>query len=83
MYIIIALFVPRLVSLYLYFFTDWFSGVFHNNLWPILGFLFMPYTMVWYSAVINWYQGNWGTWQIVVLVIAIIADLSSNNSARH
>ena len=77
---IIALFVPRLVALYLYFLTHWFAGVFETDLWPILGFIFMPYSMLWYSAVINWYSAEWGTLQIVVMVIAVIADFSSSKS---
>lgn len=77
MAVIIALFVPRLVALYLWLFTEWFSGVFATSLWPVLGFLFMPYTMLWYSAVVNWYAGRWEFWQWLILAIAIIADLSS------
>ena len=77
---IAALFLPRLVSLYLYFFTTWFSGVFETQIWPILGFVFAPYTMLWYSAVMNWYGGEWGMWQIVILVVAILFDVSSDKS---
>ncbi len=81
MAVIIALFVPRLVAVYLYFFSSWFTGVFETHLWPILGFIVMPYSMLWYSAVVSWYSGEWGLWQISVMIIAIIADLSSNGSA--
>jgi len=83
MFVILALFVPRLVSIYLWFFSDWFPGVFETHLWPILGFLFMPYTTLWYSAVVNWYQGDWGFWQIIVMIIAIVADISSDSSASN
>lgn len=78
--IIFAILLPRAVSAYLYFFTKWFQGAFETALWPILGFIFMPYTMLWYSAVMNWYGGHWGGWQIAVLIIAAAADLSSNKS---
>jgi hypothetical protein len=78
--VLAALFVPRLVAAYLYFFTGWFAGVFETQLWPIAGFIFMPYTMLWYSAVMNWYGGTWDFMQIAVLVVAIIFDLSSNKS---
>jgi hypothetical protein len=78
--VIAGLFVPRLVLIYLYFFTAWFSGVFETQMWPILGFIFMPYTMLWYSAVMNWYGGEWDVLQIVVLVVAIISDVSSGKS---
>lgn len=75
--LIFGLFVPRLVTAILYFFTDWFSGMFGTWIWPVLGFIFMPYTLLWYSVVLNWYGGVWGTWQIVVLVIAAVIDLGS------
>ncbi len=81
MFAIIALFAPRLATVLLWFFTDWFEGVFETQVWPILGFLFMPYTMIWYSAVTNWFGGDWEILQIGILVIAIIADLSSNRGA--
>lgn len=75
--LIIGLFIPRVVIAILYFFSRWFSGVFSTILWPILGFIFMPYTMLWYSVVMNAYGGVWGVLQTVVLVIAIIFDLNS------
>jgi hypothetical protein len=81
MAVIIALFVPRLVAVYLYFFSNWFAGVFETTLWPVLGFVFMPYTMLWYSAVTNWHGGVWGIFQMAIMAVAIIADLSSNGSA--
>lgn len=83
MIVLIALFVPRIAAAYLWLFTNWFSGVFQTQLWPILGFIFMPYTMLWYSAVVNWYGGEWEFLQIAVLIIAVIADLSSNKSATN
>ncbi|RMF56968.1 MAG: hypothetical protein D6746_11750, partial [Bacteroidetes bacterium] len=69
-------FVPRVVIAVLWFFTSWFDGLFHSLLWPILGFLLAPTTLLWYSVVQNVYDGVWGFWQIVVLVIAIMLDLS-------
>ena len=79
--IIFALFVPRLVAAYLYFFTSWFTGVFETQLWPILGFVLMPYSMLWYSAVMNWYGGEWDILQIGVMLIAIFFDLSSGKGS--
>jgi len=46
-------------DLLLYFFTNWFQGLFSNVLFPILGFIFLPTTLLWYSAVQNWFQGEW------------------------
>lgn len=76
-FLAIGIFLPRLAAAILYFFTDWFNGVFDTWLWPIVGFIFAPYTMLWYSVVVNWYDGSWGFWQILFLIIAIFADMTS------
>ncbi len=48
---LLALAAPRLVVFLLWFFTNWFNGLFTSILWPILGFVFLPTTLLWYSAV--------------------------------
>lgn len=72
--LIFALFIPRVVIALLWFFTSWFSPL-QSIILGILGFLFMPYTLLWYAAVLNWYAGEWGPLQIIVLVLAVLADL--------
>lgn len=74
---------PRVASVALYFFTEWFTGVFATWYWPVLGFIFAPYTMLWYSVVAHWYGGEWGTLQLIVLGVAIIADLSSSGKSAR
>lgn len=80
---LVALFVPRIVIAVVWFFTDWFQGVFDSLLWPILGFLFLPTTLLWYSVVQNVYGGTWGTLQIVVAVITVVIDLSPSAGKRR
>jgi hypothetical protein len=80
---ILALATPRLLIVILYFFTTWFSGLFASALWPILGFLFLPTTLLWYSAVVHWFGGVWSLWPIVGLVIAVMMDLSPASSRRR
>lgn len=74
---LVALLFPRVLIVILWFFTEWFSGVFDTLLWPILGFLFLPITMLWYSVVINNYAGQWTTVNIIVMVIAVLFDMGS------
>ena len=62
------------------FVTGWFAGVFHTKGWPILGFIFMPRTMLWYSVVAHWWGGHWGFWQYVLLIIAILGDLGAGKT---
>ncbi len=77
---VLALVTPRLVILLLWFFSNWFQGLFNTVLWPILGFLFLPTTLLWYSVVQHWFGGEWTLWPIVGIVIALMIDVSP---ARH
>ena len=70
----LALATPRLVILALWIATTWFRGLFDFALWPILGFLLAPTTLLWYAAVQHWYDGRWGTWQFVGLLVALVLD---------
>lgn len=82
LFVWIALALPRGVILVLWLFSDWMVGLFDSMLWPVLGFVFLPTTLLWYSGVRNWYGGNWGLWQIVGLVVALALD-TSQSSARN
>ncbi|HEY2162402.1 MAG TPA: hypothetical protein VGH04_00345, partial [Gemmatimonadaceae bacterium] len=74
--VLIALFTPRLVIALLWLFTFWFRGLFTTPLWPVLGFIFLPTTFLWYTAVIRWYNGVWSAVPIIGIVIALMIDLS-------
>ena len=54
----------------------WFNGVFPSIMWPILGFIFLPTTLIWYTAVAHWYDGVWTAWRFVVLIFALAIDVS-------
>ena len=73
---VLALAVPRLVTVVLWLFTPWFRGMFDNWLLPVLGFVFVPTTLLWYSAVQHWFGGHWGPWQIAGVVVAVLIDVS-------
>jgi hypothetical protein len=79
---LLALFTPRVVILLLWFFTTWFTGLFDTLLWPILGFLFLPTTLLWYTAVQHWFAGEWTLWPIVGLVVALAIDVSPAGGRR-
>ena len=74
--LIVALFVPRVVIALLWLFTTWFQGVFDTFIIPVLGFIFLPYTLLWYTVVQNVWAGEWGFWQIIVMAIALVFDLA-------
>ena len=73
----IALVAPRLGMVLLWLFSHWFDGIFNTLLWPILGFIFLPTTLLWYTAVQHWYGGVWsGFVPVAGLIVAILIDLS-------
>ena len=78
----LALIVPRFVIVVLWFLTDWFAGIFDTLLWPVLGFVFLPTSLLWFTAVHHWFEGTWGFWQGVVLVLAILTDMSPAGRRR-
>jgi hypothetical protein len=78
----IALVTPRVLILVLWLFTGWFRGMFHSAFWPVLGFIFLPTTLFWYSAVFNWCGGQWQLPQIIGLIIAVMIDLSPASARR-
>jgi hypothetical protein len=80
---LLALLTPRLLIALLWFFTTWFRGMFDTLLWPILGVVFLPTTLLWYSAVQRWFGGEWTLWPIVGLVIALMIDISPASSRRR
>jgi hypothetical protein len=72
--LVLAMAAPRFVMALLYFFSRWFDGLFPSALWPVLGFIFMPTTLLWWTAVQRWWGGQWTLWPIVGMVIAISID---------
>lgn len=80
---ILALATPRLLVALLWFFSRWFEGVFTSLLWPILGFIFLPTTLLWYTAVQHWFNGQWTLWPIAGLVLALVIDLSPAGGRRR
>jgi hypothetical protein len=80
---ILALATPRLLVALLWFFSRWFEGVFTSVLWPILGFIFLPTTLLWYTAVQHWFHGQWTLWPVVGLVLALMIDISPAGGRRR
>lgn len=81
--VLFALLAPRLVVVILWFLTHWFDGVFNTLLWPALGFVFLPTTLLWYVAVQHWFGGAWTFWPVAGLVIALAIDVSPAGGRRR
>lgn len=59
-----------------------FSGVWSTLLWPILGFLFMPYTTIAYGLAHRYGTGVEGVW-LIVMIIAVVLDLGANGGSAN
>lgn len=79
--ILIGLFVPRFSI-----FLAWLilsPPVVVNLFVTILGFIFLPYTLLWAIAVNYWFSGNWEqVVPIVGLIFTIYLDLLSGASIK-
>lgn len=80
---LIALITPRLVIILVWLFSNWFDRVYDTALWPILGFVFLPTTLLWYTAVQMWWGGEWNLFTIIVLIIALGIDTSPASGKRR
>lgn len=68
---------PRVALVLLFLFKrPWLMGPYEGFVIPLLGFLFLPYTLLWTTYVFNAHGGEWGLWQILILVLAVLFDLS-------
>lgn len=74
---ILGLIFPRLTIALLWLFSGWFKGMFEHWIIPLIGFIFLPFTMLWYSVVMHWFGGTWGMWQILILILAVLFDLGA------
>ena len=73
----------RLCLLGVWFFSDWFNRAFDRPwswLAPLLGLCFAPVTVLYCSAVHNWWGGHWGPFQILGLLVCILIDAGGAGS---
>lgn len=72
---ILALFMPRVIIVLMVLFSDYIGRACGGDiLWPLLGFLFMPLTLLAYAFAMN-SNGSVDGMYLVLLVLAILADL--------
>src|SRR5439155_21934161 len=69
--VLLALVGPRLVLALLWLFTEYLSRAFDTFLWPLLGFLFLPWTTIAYAIAQN-ELGGLGGLGLVVVVLGIL-----------
>ncbi len=80
---IIALAVPRVVMFAVFLLTDWFGRAFETRLWPVLGFMIMPYTTLAYlAAMLDNHHALTGGW-LALFIAAIIVDVAHWGGGGH
>jgi hypothetical protein len=77
--ILLGLLLPR-VALVLCWCGGVFNDVWRTPLWPLLGFLLMPYTTLAYGFAHALGPGLEGLW-VGVLILGVILDLGSNGGS--
>jgi len=83
---LIALFFPRFVIILLVIFSDYIGRAYRNDLWALLGFVFMPCTTLAYAWGINSHGPIDGIY-LVVMILAVLLDLgilgNGERARRH
>ena len=74
LFALLAIAFPRIAIVLLWLFTNFFAGVYQGIIVPVLGFIFLPLTLIVYTYLLNTHQPM-GTVQIVIIFIAVIVDL--------
>jgi hypothetical protein len=80
---LLALLAPRISILVVWISSTWFDGLFTSSLWPVLGFIFLPTSLLWYTVVLHWFGGVWSLWTVVGLILAFIIDVSPAREHRR
>ncbi|MGH9320156.1 MAG: hypothetical protein ACRD21_13780 [Vicinamibacteria bacterium] len=78
----LALLFPRLALLLVFLFSNYLGRAYQTNLWPVLGFLFMPLTTLAYAWAVNTNGTVTGIY-LVVVVAAVIFDLGLTGKGAH
>ncbi|MCC6425888.1 MAG: hypothetical protein IT435_03605 [Phycisphaerales bacterium] len=70
----IGFFLPRTAIVLLVLFSDYIGRAWQNDIWPFLGFCFMPYTTLAYAWGIN-STGKIEGLQLAAVIFAALLDL--------
>jgi hypothetical protein len=77
----LVLFGPRLAILIWWFISPVYIGAAFNNwLWPILGWLFLPWTLLMYYLI---YPGGIVGFDWIWLALALFADIASYTGGAY
>jgi hypothetical protein len=72
---LLAVAFPRVAIVLLWLFSNYFAGVYNNIIIPILGFLFLPLTLIVYTYLQKTHPGSLSTQGLIFVFIAVVLDL--------
>ncbi|HLX63435.1 MAG TPA: hypothetical protein VKX17_19345 [Planctomycetota bacterium] len=79
--LLLAFFGPRTALVYLWL-VGYLDGVFATVLWPLIGFLFLPFTTLVYAFAMH--NGGLTNFAVVMLIVAALLDFGVLGGAeRH
>ena len=70
----LALLAPRFAIVLVVLFSDYIGRAYETNVWPFVGFLFLPVTTLAYAWAINTGESVKGIY-LVAVVVAVLIDL--------
>ena len=71
---LLGFFAPRVVIVLLVIFSDYIGRACETNLYPFLGFLFLPFTTLVYAWAINTHGAIDGMY-LAAVIVAVLVDL--------
>jgi hypothetical protein len=71
---LLAIAFPRVAIVLLWFFTNFFTGIYHGVLIPVIGFIFLPLTLIVYTYFQRTHAAM-STIELVILFVAVVVDL--------
>lgn len=72
---LLAVAFPRVAIVLLWLFSNFFTGIYNNVIIPILGFIFLPLTLIVYTYLQRIHPGALSTQGLIFVFIAVIVDL--------
>jgi len=72
---LLAVAFPRVAIVLLWLFSNFFTGIYHNLIIPVIGFLLLPLTLIVYTYLAKTSGGHLTTTQFVFIFIAVVVDL--------
>lgn len=79
---LLAFFLPRVVIALLVLMGDYIGRAYDTTVWPLLGFLFMPYTTLAYAAAQN-EGGGLNGWWLALFIAGLLMDFSSHGGGER